>query len=149
MIGEPLLVMLIEDNVDHAELVIRTLEEHQIANNVRHFLDGQAALDYLFQRGDYSDQRANPRPHVILLDLRLPRMDGLDVLKTIKEDEDLKTIPVVVLTTSEAEKDVARAYYHHANSYLVKPVGFEEFRKLMDDLGLYWLGWNTNLDARA
>jgi CheY-like chemotaxis protein len=147
MIGEPIFVMLIEDNVDHAELVIRTMQEHQIANNVRHFLDGQAALDYLFQRGEYSDQDANPRPHVILLDLRLPRVDGLDVLKTIKEDEDLKTIPVVVLTTSEAEKDVARAYYNHANSYLVKPVGFEEFRKLMDDLGFYWLGWNTNLDA--
>jgi CheY-like chemotaxis protein len=81
--------------------------------------------------------------HVILLDLRLPRVDGLDVLKTIKEDEDLKTIPVVVLTTSEAEKDVARAYYNHANSYLVKPVGLEDFRKLMDDLGFYWLGWNT------
>lgn len=148
MIGEPLLVMLIEDNVDHAELVIRTLEEHQISNEVRHFLDGPTALDYLFQRGEYSDHSANPRPHVILLDLRLPRMDGLDLLKTIKENKDLKTIPVVVLTTSEAEKDVARAYYHHANSYLVKPVGFEEFRKLMDDLGFYWLGWNTNLDAR-
>jgi CheY-like chemotaxis protein len=148
MPGESLIVMLIEDNVDHAELVIRTMQEHQIANAVRHFLDGQAALDYLFQRGDFSDHNANPRPHVILLDLRLPRMDGLDVLKRIKEDEDLKTIPVVVLTTSEAEKDVARAYYNHANSYLVKPVGFEEFRKLMDDLGFYWLGWNTNLDAR-
>jgi CheY-like chemotaxis protein len=147
MVGEPVLVMLIEDNVDHAELVIRTMQEHQIANDVRHFLDGQAALDYLFQRGEYSGHNANPRPHVILLDLRLPRMDGIDVLKTIKEDEDLKTIPVVVLTTSEVENDVARAYYNHANSYLVKPVGFEEFRKLMDDLGFYWLGWNTSPDA--
>lgn len=144
MVGESVFVMLIEDNMDHAELVIRTMQEHQIANNVRHFLDGQSALDYLFQRGEYSDQDLNSRPHVILLDLRLPRVDGLDVLKTIKEDEDLKTIPVVVLTTSEAEKDVARAYNNHANSYLVKPVGFEEFRKLMDDLGFYWLGWNTN-----
>ena len=144
MVGESVFVMLIEDNVDHAELVIRTLQEHQIANDVRHFLDGQSALDYLFQRGEYSDLNTNPRPHVILLDLRLPRVDGIEVLKAIKEDDDLKTIPVVVLTTSEAEKDVARAYYHHANSYLVKPVGFEEFRKLMDDLGFYWLGWNTN-----
>ena len=144
MVGESVFVMLIEDNVDHAELVIRTMQEHQIANQVRHFLDGQSALDYLFQRGEYSDLNANPRPHVILLDLRLPRVDGIDVLKAIKEDNDLKTIPVVVLTTSEAEKDVARAYYNHANSYLVKPVGFEEFRKLMDDLGFYWLGWNTN-----
>jgi CheY-like chemotaxis protein len=144
MVGEPILVMLVEDNIDHAELVIRTLEEHRIANRVRHFLDGQSALDYLFRRGDFSSHADNPRPHVILLDLRLPRVDGIDVLKAIKESEELKAIPVVVLTTSEAEKDVARAYYNHANSYLVKPVGFEEFKKLMDDLGFYWLSWNTN-----
>jgi CheY-like chemotaxis protein len=148
MIGEPILVMLVEDNVDHAELVIRTLEEHRIANRVRHFLDGQSALDYLFQRGEFLNRTDNARPHVILLDLRLPRVDGIDVLKTIKEDEHLKTIPVVVLTTSEAEKDVAKAYYNHANSYLVKPVGFDEFKRLMDDLGFYWLSWNTNPDPR-
>lgn len=144
IIGEPILVMLVEDNVDHAELVIRTLEEHRIANQVRHFLDGQTALDYLFRRGDFAGPPKNPLPHVILLDLRLPRVDGIDVLKSIKDDEVLKTIPVVVLTTSEAEKDVTRAYYNHANSYLVKPVGFEEFKRLMDDLGFYWLGWNTH-----
>lgn len=144
MIGEPLLVMLVEDNVDHAELVIRTLEEHHIANKVRHFLDGQLALDYLFRRGHFTNPAESPRPHVILLDLRLPRVDGIEVLRAIKESEQLKVIPVIVLTTSEAEKDVARAYYNHANSYLVKPVGFEEFKKLMDELGFYWLGWNTN-----
>jgi len=148
MIGEPILVMLVEDNADHAELVIRTLEEHRIANKVRHFLDGQSALDYLFHRGEYSDPAGNERPHVILLDLRLPRVDGIDVLKAIKEDDQLKSIPVVVLTTSEAEKDVAKAYYNHANSYLVKPVGFEEFKRLMDDLGFYWLSWNTNPHVR-
>jgi len=148
MIGEPILVMLVEDNVDHAELVIRTMEEHRIANKVRHFLDGQSALDYLLRRGEFSDHHINPRPHVILLDLRLPKVDGIDVLKEIKEDDDLKSIPVVVLTTSEAEKDVARAYYNHANSYLVKPVGFEEFKRLMDDLGFYWLGWNTHPDIK-
>src|SRR5574341_305529 len=115
MDGEPLLVMLVEDNVDHAELVIRTLEEHRVANKVRHFLDGQSALDYMFRRGEFSGE-ATHRPHVILLDLRLPRVDGIDVLKTLKEDDELKSIPVVVLTTSEAEKDVARAYYNHANS---------------------------------
>lgn len=144
MTAEPFLVMLVEDNVDHAELVIRTLEEHQIANRVRHFLDGQSALDYLFQRGAYAAPAETPRPHLILLDLRLPRVDGIDVLKAIKEDGNLKSIPVVVLTTSEAEKDVTKAYYNHANSYLVKPVGFEEFKKLMDDLGFYWLNWNTS-----
>ena len=144
MIGEPVLVMLVEDNIDHAELVLRTLEEHRIANKVRHFQDGQSALDYLYRRGEFSGLTETERPQVILLDLRLPRVDGMEVLKTIKEDADLKSIPVVVLTTSEAEKDVAKAYYNHANSYLVKPVGFEDFRKLMDDLGFYWLGWNTN-----
>ncbi|MCC6498952.1 MAG: response regulator [Anaerolineales bacterium] len=144
MIGEPILVMLVEDNEDHAELVIRTLEEHRIANRVRHFLDGQSALDYLFHRGEFIDAASAPPPHVILLDLRLPRVDGIDVLRAIKEDDELKSIPVVILTTSEAEKDVAKAYYNHANSYLVKPVGFEEFKKLMDDLGFYWLGWNTH-----
>ena len=146
MIGEPVLVMLIEDNIDHAELVVRTLEDHIINNKVRHFLDGQSALDYLFRRGEFSEAKETQRPHVILLDLRLPRVDGIDVLKAIKEDADLKSIPVVVLTTSEAEKDVAKAYYNHANSYLVKPVGFEDFKKLMDDLGFYWLGWNVNPD---
>jgi len=148
MIGEPILVMLVEDNADHAELVIRTLEEHRITNKVRHFLDGQSALDYLFHRGEFSNPAANARPHVILLDLRLPRVDGIDVLKAIKEDDHLKSIPVVVLTTSEAEKDVAKAYYNHANSYLVKPVGFEEFKRLMDDLGFYWLSWNTSPEIR-
>jgi CheY-like chemotaxis protein len=144
MIGEPILVMLIEDNIDHAELVIRTLEEHRIGNRVQHFLDGQIALDYLFRRGEFAELTETQRPHVILLDLRLPRVDGIDVLKIIKADPDLKSIPVIVLTTSEAEKDVAKAYYNHANSYLVKPVGFEDFKRLMDDLGFYWLGWNIN-----
>lgn len=144
MADEPVLVMLIEDNADHAELIIRTLEEHRITNKVRHFLDGQSALDYLFQRGEFSDPAANARPHVILLDLRLPRVDGIDILKAIKTDESLKCIPVVILTTSEAEKDVTKAYHNHANSYLVKPVGFEEFKDLMDNLGFYWLSWNTN-----
>ncbi len=144
MNGEPILVMLVEDNADHAELVIRTLQDHRIANKIRHFPDGQAALDYLLRHGEYADPETSPYPHMILLDLRLPRVDGLEVLRIIKEQEALKSIPVIILTTSEAEKDVARAYNNHANSYLVKPVGFEEFSKLMQDLGFYWLGWNTH-----
>ncbi len=144
MDSEPALVMLVEDNADHAELVMRTLSEHRVANRIRHFMDGQAALDYLFHRGSYTDVTENPYPHVILLDLRLPRVDGLEVLKKIKESDTLKHIPVVVLTTSDADRDVTRAYDHHVNSYLVKPVGYEEFSELMDDLGFYWLGWNTH-----
>ncbi len=148
MIGESLLVMLIEDNIDHAELVVRALEDHILTNKVRHFQDGRSALDYLFRRGEFSEATEMQRPHIILLDLRLPRLDGIEVLKTIKQDAELKSIPVVVLTTSETEKDVERAYHNHANSYLVKPVGFDDFKKLMDDLGFYWLGWNVNPDVR-
>ncbi len=144
MTGEPILVMLVEDNADHAELVIRTLEDHRISNRIQHFTDGQSAIDYLFRLGEYSNPEASPRPHIILLDLRLPRVDGLVVLSKIKENPELKAIPVIVLTTSEAEKDVMRAYDNYVNSYLVKPVGFEEFSKLMNDLGFYWLGWNTH-----
>lgn len=142
MMGEPVLVMLVEDNIDHAELVIRALEDHRIVNRISHFSDGQTALDYLLRRGEYESPESSPRPHMILLDLRLPRVDGLEVLRVIKEKDALKNIPVVILTTSEAEKDVARAYANHVNSYLVKPVGFEDFSKLMNDLGFYWLGWN-------
>ena len=142
MLGEPVLVMLVEDNADHAELVIRTLEDHHIANRIKHFSDGQFALDYLFRRDEYANPQDSPRPHLILLDLRLPRIDGLEVLRQIKEVKELKNIPVVILTTSEAEKDVLLAYHNNVNSYLVKPVGFEEFSKLMNDLGSYWLGWN-------
>ena len=139
-----ILVMLVEDNVDHAELVKRTFEEHHIVNEIRHFTDGQTALDYLLRRDIFEEPATSPRPHMILLDLRLPRVDGLEVLRIIKEQEDLKNIPVVILTTSEADRDVSRAYHNHVNSYLVKPVGYEDFSKLMNDLGYYWLGWNTH-----
>jgi len=143
MEGEPVLVLLVEDNMDHAELVIRTLEDHNIANKIRHLMDGQTALDYLLRREDFKDPESSPRPHMILLDLRLPRVDGLEVLKAVKDNDDLKHIPVIILTTSEADKDMIRAYDHHVNSYLVKPVGFDDFNKLMTDLGFYWLGWNS------
>jgi two-component system response regulator len=142
--GEPVLVLLVEDNMDHAELVIRTMEDHRIANKIKHLMDGQAALDYLLRLNEYQDPESSPRPHMILLDLRLPRVDGLEVLKIVKDNEELKNIPVIVLTTSEADKDMMRAYNQHVNSYLVKPVGYEDFNKLMTDLGFYWLGWNSH-----
>lgn len=142
--GEPVLVMLVEDNADHAELVIRTMEDHRIANQIIHFSDGQTALDYLLRRDKYAKPETSPRPHVILLDLRLPRVDGLEVLSIIKQHTEIRSIPVIILTTSEAERDVARAYNNYVNSYLVKPVGFEEFSRMMNDLGFYWLGWNTH-----
>jgi len=142
MNGEPLTILFVEDNPDHAELVMRSLEEHRVINQIHHLSDGEAALDYLFRRGGYADPAASPRPHVVLLDLRLPKVDGLEILKAIRSSEELRTMPVVILTTSHAELDVSRAYEYHANSYLVKPLDFEKFTKMMDDLGFYWLGWN-------
>lgn len=139
---EPLTILLVEDNPDHADLIMRSFEGYQMVGRFRHVLDGEAALDYLLRRGEYDDPEKSPRPHVILLDLRLPRIDGLEVLKEIKASERLHEIPVVVLTTSEAEKDIAKAYEYHANSYLVKPVDFEKFTQLIGDLCYYWLGWN-------
>ncbi len=144
MIGEPLTILLVEDNEPHAELVIRSFGDHNVANPIRVVQDGEAALDYLFQRGEYGDHEKFPRPNVILLDLRLPKIDGLDVLREVKTQPQLRDIPVVVLTTSEAETDIARAYEYHANSYIVKPVDFGMFTKLMRDLGFYWLCWNRN-----
>ena len=142
MQNEPMLVLLVEDNPDHAELVIRNLAEHPVPNQVIHLTHGQAALDYLLRREDYANAALSPRPHIILLDLRLPRVDGLQVLQVIKTSESLRQIPVIVLTTSDTEQDSTRAYYNHANSYLVKPLGYEQFRKLIQDIGFYWLSQN-------
>ena len=142
MKGAPFEILLVEDNPDHVELIRRSFAENRVANRLRTVADGQAALDYLFQRGIYSDSEQYPRPDVILLDLRLPKVDGLEVLRQIKADEVLQGIPVVILTTSSADRDITQAYNHSANSYLVKPVSFEQFSQLMVDLGYYWLGWN-------
>jgi len=142
--GEPTVTLLVEDNRDHAELVMRSLAEHRVVNKVVHLTDGEMALDYLLHRGSYADTTQYPRPCVVLLDLRLPKVDGLEVLKTIKMTSELQGLPVVILTTSESERDMARAYEHHANSYLVKPVDFQKFQELMNDLGFYWLSWNRS-----
>ncbi len=135
-------ILLVEDNDDHAELIRRTLDEQPWAAQVVHISDGESALDYLHRRGSWIEPDQSPRPHVILLDLRLPRIDGIDVLTSIKQSADLRHIPVVILTTSSAKHDVARAYTAYANSYLVKPFGCEEFRDLVRDVGVYWLKRN-------
>ena len=142
MSGEALRILLVEDNPAHAELIIRNLRQHQIANAIHHVSDGEEALQFLRHEGMYSQPGSSPRPHLVLLDLRLPKIDGLEVLKTIKNTRELHTLPVVILTTSNAERDMARAYEYHANSYLVKPVDFDKFSQLMKDLGFYWLAWN-------
>ena len=144
-VSEQLLsILLVEDNPAHAELVKRSFQEQQVGYQITHLSDGEQAVEYLFQRGNYADKQRHPRPHIILLDLRLPRLDGLDVLRQIKtaDEEAIRRIPVVVLTTSEAEQDLAQAYNRRANSYVVKPLDFEGFTALTDDLGSYWRQWN-------
>ena len=135
-------ILFVEDNMAHAELVLRTIEDKWSASRVHHVQDGEAALDYLYQREAYSDYENCPRPHLILLDLRLPRIDGLEVLREIKHCDKLKSIPVVILSTSQSEADVKRAYDYRANSYLVKPLDFTAFDKMMNQLGSYWLRCN-------
>ncbi len=139
---DTLTVLLVEDNYDHAELVIRSLEGKQSLGHIAHVADGEAALDYVFRRGGYADPAKSPRPDVILLDLRLPKIDGQQVLKEIKHNDQLSTIPVVILTSSDLDRDIDEAYDNYANSYLVKPMEYESFSQLMNDLGLYWFRWN-------
>lgn len=131
--------LLVEDDDIHAHLVTRSLDKSGQSSRVVRVADGAEALAYLHRQGPYA---GCPRPDVVLLDLKLPKLDGHEVLAAIKEDEDLKTIPVVVMTTSRAEADRAKAYMHHANSYVVKPVDFEKFQQLVRDLSLYWGVWN-------
>jgi hypothetical protein len=132
-------ILLVEDDDDHAALILRTLQRNRIVNVVDRVSDGAEALAYLRQEGQFSDR---PLPGIVLLDLKLPKIDGHEVLAVIKQDPDLLRIPVVILTTSAAEADRDRAYYHHANSYLVKPIDFERFREVVNELSLYWGVWN-------
>jgi len=141
--GNPVVVLLVEDDPAHAEIVRRNLEDFGVANRLIHVSDGEAALDFLYRRGAYQDPTDSPRPDLILLDLRLPRISGMEVLETVKADARVSQIPVVVLTTSAAESDVLRAYDHHVNSYLVKPVELAQFASLLKTLGYYWLAWNA------
>jgi CheY-like chemotaxis protein len=139
--------LLVENDSDHADLVTLSLMESQPkAKVVHHVSDGDAALDYLLRRGDFANPGQSPRPHLILLDLRLPKVDGLVMLKEIRtsSDEELRRIPVVVLTSSEANRDTAAAYDCGANSYVVKPADYEKFHNLVADLGHYWLVWNRS-----
>jgi len=142
MKGEPIVILVVEDDPAHVEIIRRNFEASRLANRLLSVEDGQAALDYLNRKGKYNDSDKFPMPNLILLDLRLPLVDGLDVLKIIKSDQKLTTIPVVILTTSSAESDMVKAYEWHASSYLVKPVDFTQFSKLMETFGYYWVAWN-------
>lgn len=132
-------ILLIEDNLYEAELAIRSLRKNNIANNVVHIDDGQEALDYIFNREKYEGNNAQYTPRLILLDLNLPKVGGLEILKQIKSDENTKMTPVVVLTSSKEERDIVDSYRLGVNSYIVKPVNFESFSKAMAELKIYWL----------
>jgi CheY-like chemotaxis protein len=147
MDAKPRVVLLVEDDLDHAELIRRSLQSSRVDSEIYHVVDGESALDYVFRRGEYADRKKTPRPYLILLDLRLPKIDGLEVLREIKGANELHHVPVVILTTSEAQTDITRAYDYHTNSYLVKPVDFEKFNQMVNDLCYYWLAWNRNPDS--
>ena len=132
-------VLLVEDNADHAELTLKALKDGNLLNEVVWVKDGEEALDFLYHRGRYADATKAPRPGLILLDLRLPKVDGHEVLRQIKGDEDLRSIPVVMLTTSEREDEISQSYKAGANSFVSKPVRFADFMERVRSLKLYWV----------
>ncbi len=135
-------ILLVEDNPNDEMLTIRALKKNNILNEVIVARDGVQALDYLFAEGEHEGRNMSDQPQVILLDLKLPKIDGLEVLKRIKTDERTKLLPVVVLTTSNEDQDLISSYQLGANSYIRKPVDFDQFIKAVGQLGLYWLVLN-------
>ena len=142
-------ILLVEDNPNDEMLTIRALKKNNILNEVIVVRDGVQALDYLFAEGEHKGRDQNNRPEVILLDLKLPKIDGLEVLKRIKSNEQTKLIPVVVLTTSNEDQDLISSYQYGANSYIRKPVDFDQFIRAVGQLGLYWLVLNETPPASA
>jgi CheY-like chemotaxis protein len=134
-------ILLVEDNPNDVKLTLKALQRNNLANKVHVVYDGEEALDFIFSRGKYANNNnnKNKRLRVILLDLKLPKIDGLEVLRILKSDVKTKKIPVVILTSSKEESDVVKSYNLGVNSYIVKPLNFEQFVKAVTDLGLYWL----------
>jgi two-component system response regulator len=136
-------ILLVEDNDDDATLTVMAFERARISNPFVRARDGVEALDYLFARGDHSDRDSADLPAAVLLDLQLPRLNGIEVLKGIRENEKTRHLPVVVLTSSAEDQDVLQAYAHYANSYVRKPVDYNQFTEAARQLGLYWMVLNT------
>lgn len=132
-------ILLIEDNLHDAELAIRALKKNNLVNNLIHLKDGAEALDFIFAEGEYAHRNKEHLPRVILLDLKMPKVNGIEVLERLKANEITKKIPVVILTSSKEDPDIQICYDLGVNSYVVKPVGFDEFVKAVSDLGLYWM----------
>jgi len=131
-----LIVLLVEDNHDHAEMVKRCFAKSHIDNQTHHVADGEEALDYLFRRNKYSDPDKSPKPDIILLDLRMPKLDGVGVLKGMRASDTTRDIPVIVLTTSETDMDKALAFKYMTKGYLVKPFDCSEFQKILEEINL-------------
>ncbi|MEX0929543.1 MAG: response regulator [Balneolales bacterium] len=132
-------VILIEDNISDAELTIRALKKKNLCNQIVHLKDGAEALDFIFAKGEYEGRDMTKTPKVILLDLKMPKIDGIEVLKRIKADDRTRAIPLVILTSSGEDPDIKRCYELGANSYIVKPVDFQCFLEAVTDLGMYWM----------
>lgn len=132
-------ILLVEDNASDAEMTIHALKKSGLANKLLHLKDGALALDFIFAEGDYMGRNMEYKPKVILLDLKMPKVNGLEVLQKIRDDERTKNIPVVMLTSSKEDPDIKTCYALGVNSYVVKPVAFDEFQKAITDLGLYWM----------
>lgn len=135
-------ILLVEDNVNDADLTIRALKKNNFSNELLHLKDGAEALDFIFSKGAYAGRGEGFYPKVILLDLKMPKVNGFEVLKALKSDERTRRIPVVILTSSKEDPDIELCYNLGANSYIVKPVNFDSFVKTMGELGMYWLMMN-------
>jgi CheY-like chemotaxis protein len=135
-------ILLVEDNADDVELTLRALTKHNLANKIHVVRDGEEALDFLFCRGAFSSRSFDDQPKVVLLDLKLPRVDGLEVLRAVKSDPRTKTVPVVVMTSSGQQRDMVESYQLGVNSYIQKPINFGEFQEVIRQLGYYWLAVN-------
>lgn len=132
-------ILLVEDNMSDAELIIRTLRKINLANNLVHLKDGAEALEFIFATGEYAEREKKNVPRVILLDIKMPKVDGIEVLRQIKSHEETKIIPVVIMTSSKEEQDIVKSYELGVNSFVVKPVDFKDFAKAVSELGMYWV----------
>ncbi len=144
MVIDAVEILLVEDNPNDVEITMRALKKNNLANKIHIVPDGEKALDFIFARGEYGQRNVENGPKVVILDLKLPKVDGLEVLRQMKADERTKAIPVVVMTSSNQERDVVESYRLGVNSYIVKPVDFDKFTKSVTDLGFYWLLLNRS-----